>query len=126
MDFYSDNRGPTLGDILALRAQPPVIEIVLHAPKGMPNGKIYNIKALRGATQDRTKPDSYGGWSCMGLAQAKGAIEAIMDYGSVRLQMSPANYGCFMVNRHGLSQYDWQVKSSEFVEPRPEIPVFKI
>jgi len=128
------NRGENLGDILANaiaanERKRAMIEIILHAPRnsiGLTTRKISNIKALREATRERTSQirDEYGNYSgtCMGLADAKAAIEAIALRGSIRLRMTPAQYGHFMVNRHDLSDYDWQVKSSKYVSPEPEQP----
>jgi len=120
----------TLGDILQAaidgRAK-PLIEVTLHAPRrplrqynpytrGAGN-IIPNIKALREATRM-----GEGSSDVMSLTDAKNAIEAIRDRGSVIIRMTPERYGYFMVNRRSLTNYEWQVKSSAFYVPPPPEP----
>jgi len=114
----------------------PYINVTLHRPKhDGESRKINDIKALREATRileaPRSEPDSFGNrlgyGACMGLAEAKDAIEEMYRNGNVTIRMTPERYGYFMVNRRDIViKYDWQVKESAFYWPTVEAKVFTL
>lgn len=114
----------------------PFINVTLHRPKvPVQDRKINDIKALRESTRlieaPRPAPDAYGNnyvvGDCMGLTEAKAAIETMYADGEVTLRMTPERYGYFMVNRHDIHfKYDWQVKRSSFYFAAREPKVFQL